>query len=253
MKKIFDKLVDPKKNMRLIFTVESNLNHVGELWPPEGYFKDKDVGENNSNIDKLYNEWLEKYEPAKPSMEINGQTHFIDTTNKVFQRIDYQKSTLEAYCFIKDNKFHLVETSINYGKRLNKDAYKVVISIEPEELKKIYEKLDLFLSHSDYYYDNLGQIKEDEVFFLTTDVLSKDYDVEILPYKLSEEEFFIGISVGNNQHTLLTKFRNYSFYFEEFLQRSHANINYEKKFFNHSDTMTDKEIEDEELKEWVIE
>ena len=43
MKKIFDKLVDPKKNMRLIFTVESNLNHVGELWPPEGYFKDKEI------------------------------------------------------------------------------------------------------------------------------------------------------------------------------------------------------------------
>ena len=243
MKKIFDKLVDPKKNFRLIFTVESNLNHVGELWPPEGYFKDKDVGENNSNIDKLYNEWLEKYEPAKPSMEINGQTHFIDTTLKVFQSIDYQKSILEAYCFIKDNKFHLVETSINYGKRLNKDAYKVVISIEPEELKKIYEKLDLFLSHSDYFYDKLGQIKEDEVFLVNA-------DDEVLPSNLSEEEFFIGISESINQYNWNTKFRNYSFYFEEFLQRSHANINYEKKFFNHSDTLTDKEIEDEALEEW---
>ena len=173
-------------------------------------------------------------------MEINGQTHFIDTTLKVLKTIDYQKSTLEAYCFIKDNKFHLVETSINYGKRLNKDAYKVVISIEPEELKKIYEKLDLFLSHSDYFYDKLGQIKEDEVFFLTTDVLSRDYDIEILPYKLSEEEFFIGIS-ESIKYNWNTKFRNYSFYFEEFLQRSHANINYEKKFY-HSDTLTDKEI-----------
>ena len=243
MKKIFDKLVDPKKNMRLIFTVESNLNHVGELWPPEGYFKDKDVGENNSNIDKLYNEWLEKYEPAKPSMEINGQTHFIDTTLKVFQRIDYQKSTLEAYCFIKDNKFHLVETSITYGKLLTKYAYKVVISVEPEELKKIYEELDLFLSHSDYFYDKLGQIKEDEVFLVNA-------DDEVLPSNLSEEEFFIGISESINQYNWNTKFRNYSFYFEEFLQRSHANINYEKKFFNHSDTLTDKEIEDEALEEW---
>ena len=243
MKKIFDKLVDPEKNFRLIFTVESNLNHLGELWPPEGYFKDKDVGENNSNIDKLYNEWLEKYEPAKPSMEINGQTHFIDTTLKVFKTIDYQKSTLEAYCFIKDNKFHLVETSINYGKRLNKDAYKVVISVEPEELKKIYEELDLFLSHSDYFYDKLGQIKEDEVFLVNA-------DDEVLPSNLSEEEFFIGISESINQYNWNTKFRNYSFYFEEFLQRSHANINYEKKFFNHSDTLTDKEIEDEALEEW---
>ena len=243
MKKIFDKLVDPKKNMRLIFTVESNLNHVGELWPPEGYFKDKDVGENNSNIDKLYNEWLEKYEPAKPSMEINGQTHFIDTTLKVFQSIDYQKSTLEAYCFIKDNKFHLVETSITYSKFLTKNAYKVVISVEPEELKKIYEELDLFLSHSDYFYDKLGQIKEDEVFLVNA-------DDEVLPSNLSEEEFFIGISESINQYNWNTKFRNYSFYFEEFLQRSHTNINYEKKFFNHSDTLTDKEIEDEELKEW---
>lgn len=243
MKKIFDKLVDPKKNMRLIFTVESNLNHVGELWPPEGYFKDKDVGENNSNIDKLYNEWLEKYEPAKPSMEINGQTHFIDTTLKVFQSIDYQKSTLEAYCFIKDNKFHLVETSITYSKFLTKNAYKVVISVEPEELKKIYEELDLFLSHSDYFYDKLGQIKEDEVFLVNA-------DDEVLPSNLSEEEFFIGISESINQYNWNTKFRNYSFYFEEFLQRSHANINYEKKFFNHSDTLTDKEIEDEALEEW---
>ena len=243
MKKIFDKLVDPKKNMRLIFTVESNLNHVGELWPPEGYFKDKDVGENNSNIDKLYNEWLEKYEPAKPSMEINGQTHFIDTTLKVFKTIDYQKSTLEAYCFIKDNKFHLVETSITYSKFLTKNAYKVVISVEPEELKKIYEELDLFLSHSDYFYDKLGQIKEDEVFLVNA-------DDEVLPSNLSEEEFFIGISESINQYNWNTKFRNYSFYFEEFLQRSHANINYEKKFFNHSDTLTDKEIEDEALEEW---
>ena len=243
MKKIFDKLVDPEKNFRLIFTVESNLNHVGELWPPEGYFKDKDVGENNSNIDKLYNEWLEKYEPAKPSMEINGQTHFIDTTLKVFQNIDYQKSTLEAYCFIKDNKFHLVETSITYSKFLTKNAYKVVISVEPEELKKIYEELDLFLSHSDYFYDKLGQIKEDEVFLVNA-------DDEVLPSNLSEEEFFIGISESINQYNWNTKFRNYSFYFEEFLQRSHANINYEKKFFNHSDTLTDKEIEDEALEEW---
>ena len=243
MKKIFDKLVDPEKNFRLIFTVESNLNHVGELWPPEGYFKDKDVGENNSNIDKLYNEWLEKYEPAKPSMEINGQTHFIDTTLKVFQSIDYQKSTLEAYCFIKDNKFHLVETSITYSKFLTKNAYKVVISVEPEELKKIYEELDLFLSHSDYFYDKLGQIKEDEVFLVNA-------DDEVLPSNLSEEEFFIGISESINQYNWNTKFRNYSFYFEEFLQRSHANINYEKKFFNHSDTLTDKEIEDEALEEW---
>ena len=217
MKKIFDKLVDPKKNMRLIFTVESNLNHVGELWPPEGYFKDKDVGENNSNIDKLYNEWLEKYEPAKPSMEINGQTHFTDTTLKVFQSIDYQKSTLEAYYFIKDNKFHLVETSITYSKFLTKNAYKVVISVEPEELKKIYEELDLFLSHSDYFYDKLGQIKEDEVFLVNA-------DDEVLPSNLSEEEFFIGISESINQYNWNTKFRNYSFYFEEFLQRSHANI-----------------------------
>ena len=243
MKKIFDKLVDPEKNFRLIFTVESNLNHVGELWPPEGYFKDKDVGENNSNIDKLYNEWLEKYEPAKPSMEINGQTHFIDTTLKVFQSIDYQKSTLEAYCFIKDNKFHLVETSITYSKFLTKNAYKVVISVEPEELKKIYEELDLFLSHSDYFYDKLGQIKEDEVFLVNA-------DDEVLPSNLSEEEFFIGISESINQYNWNTKFRNYSFYFEEFLQRSHANINYEKKFFNHPDALTDKEIKDEELKEW---
>lgn len=243
MKKIFDKLVDPEKNFRLIFTVESNLNHVGELWPPESYFKDKDVGENNSNIDKLYNEWLEKYEPAKPSMEINGQTHFIDTTLKVFQSIDYQKSTLEAYCFIKDNKFHLVETSITYSKFLTKNAYKVVISVEPEELKKIYEELDLFLSHSDYFYDKLGQIKEDEVFLVNA-------DDEVLPSNLSEEEFFIGISESINQYNWNTKFRNYSFYFEEFLQRSHANINYEKKFFNHSDTLTDKEIEDEALEEW---
>ena len=243
MKKIFDKLVDPEKNFRLIFTVESNLNHVGELWPPEGYFKDKDVGENNSNIDKLYNEWLEKYEPAKPSMEINGQTHFIDTTLKVFKTIDYQKSTLEAYCFIKDNKFHLVETSITYSKFLTKNAYKVVISVEPEELKKIYEELDLFLSHSDYFYDKLGQIKEDEVFLVNA-------DDEVLPSNLSEEEFFIGISESINQYNWNTKFRNYSFYFEEFLQRSHTNINYEKKFFNHSDTLTDKEIEDEALEEW---
>ena len=33
---------------------------------------------------------VEKYKPAKPSMEIN-QTHFIDTTFKVFQSINYQK------------------------------------------------------------------------------------------------------------------------------------------------------------------
>ena len=244
MKKIFDKLVDPKKNMRLIFTVESNLNHVGELWPPEGYFKDKDVGENNSNIDKLYNEWLEKYEPAKPSMEINGQTHFIDTTLKVFQSINYQKSILEAYCFIKDNKFHLVETSINYKKWFSKHAYKVVISVEPEGLKYIYDTLDLFLSHSDYFYDKLGQIKESEIFI-------NDSNDEVLPSNLSEEEFFIGISESIIFPNKNTKFRNYSFYFEQFLQCSHANINYEKKFFNHSTAeLTKKEIEDEELKEW---
>ena len=118
-----------------------------------------------------------------------------------------------------------------------------MISVEPEELKKIYEELDLFLSHSDYFYDKLGQIKEDEVFLVNA-------DDEVLPSNLSEEEFFIGISESINQYNWNTKFRNYSFYFEEFLQRSHANINYEKKFFNHSDTLTDKEIEDEELKEW---
>tara|TARA_B100000989_G_C19470098_1_gene440278 strand:- start:416 stop:1165 length:750 start_codon:yes stop_codon:yes gene_type:complete len=224
---IFDKLVDPNKGIRLLFTIETDLNNCGENWPSQDdeVWEKIKAAKDDKEKDSIMDNWHENCGFVRPIIKVNGTPDFFNMNVSTYDHIVNQRGLLEAYCFFKNDKFILRETSVKYNKHGGKYHCNINISIKKKDILKIHQSLEKFLTLSSNYYEKLGQIDENEQYF---DDCSEG---EIFPY-LTEEEFYVAIAEGDNQLHWNNVLRNYSLLFEDFLQTLIPEISYQKTYLS---------------------
>ena len=79
-KNIFDKLVDPKKGIRLLFTIETDLNNCGENWPSQddGVWEKIKAAKDDKEKDSIMDNWHENWSFVRPVIDVNGTPNFFD-------------------------------------------------------------------------------------------------------------------------------------------------------------------------------
>ena len=224
-KDIFDKLVDPNKRIRLLFTIETDLNNCGENWPSQDdeVWEKVKAAKDDKEKDLILDNWLENWPFVRPVIDVNGTPNFFDMSIEKYNDIRMQKGLLEAYCFFKNDKFILRETSVKYSKSGIKYHCAVNLSIKKKDILRIHQLLEKFLTLSSNYYEKLGQINESEQYY-------HEDGCEIFPY-LTKEEFYESIATNVNQFYLgVTDLEIYSLLFEEFIQNLTEDISYKKMY-----------------------
>ena len=225
-KDIFDKLVDPNKGIRLLFTIETDLNNCGENWPSqddEVWEKVKAAKGDKEKVISIMNDWSDNCGFVRPIIEVNGTPDFFNMNVSTYENIFNQRGLLEAYCFFKNDKFILRETSVKYSKGGFKRHCAVNLSIKKKDILRIHQLLEKFLTLSSNYYEKLGQINESEQYY-------HEDGCEIFPY-LTKEEFYESIATNVNQFYLgVTDLEIYSLLFEEFIQNLTEDISYKKMY-----------------------
>ena len=224
-KDIFDKLVDPNKGIRLLFTIETDLNNCGENWPTQDdeVWEKVKAAKDDKEKDLILDNWLENWPFVRPVIDVNGTPNFFDMSTEKYNGIRMQKGLLEAYCFFKNDKFILRETSVKYSKSGIKYHCAVNLSIKKKDILRIHQLLEKFLTLSSNYYEKLGQINESEQYY-------HEDGCEIFPY-LTKEEFYESIATNVNQFYLgVTDLEIYSLLFEEFIQNLTEDISYKKMY-----------------------
>lgn len=243
---ILDKYIDPKKGIWLIFSIETYAQLNGwdspyAQWVSENYKK-----KNSLNIN-AYEEWLAN-EKCTTYIQVTGEDKTLKVTGSKLFFSQFQKSNLEVFCFFKENKLYLRENNSFFTKSCFRLANGNLISVDLKNitefhLKRIFELLE----YSDYYYENLGQVDWHFGETITTDATIFPHIMkEGKPLPITKEDFFLSIHGGLNQFYGASSLRNYSYYFEKFLQC--AGYPYEKSFYVEEERyVTDEEMETENL------
>ena len=98
-KDIFDKLVDPKKGIRLLFTIETDLNNCGENWPTQDdeVWEKVKAAKDDKEKDLILDNWLENWPFVRPVIDVMALQIFLIWVLKNIMILNAR--IIEIYCF----------------------------------------------------------------------------------------------------------------------------------------------------------